>query len=111
MFNQDLLLSPIVASNEPGHQGWYFLVLRSDGEVGQPNGVHIGPISMAEKTMESYLKEGVTTTDTIEEFNKMKDWYNKKVMKWWKHSILDTIDFEQRELLKHIEEGFPKEKQ
>lgn len=107
MYNHDILMSPIVPSDEPGREGYYFLVLRFNGSVGQPNGVHRGPVTMATETQKSYIKAGVLETSTMEEFNKMKDWY-LKIVKQLKYTVLDTIAFTHKELLQHVKEGFPK---
>lgn len=106
MFNHDILISPVMSCSDPGRYGEYFLVLRSNGTVSQPNGVHIGEAGMAEDTRASYLKEGVMEAGTIEEFNKMKDWYIS-VIGLLKYTVIDTINFTQKGLVENIEGSFP----
>lgn len=100
----DILVSPVQQAFFPD-EGEFFQVLRSDGGISTPNGVHTGSCS-CEGTRNSYFKKGVQEAEDMDEFNLLRSWY-LKIMPSIIFSIADGVEFSVRNDMKDLIRGFP----
>lgn len=100
----DILISPVQYSEEVGYEGEFFEVLRSDGGISKPNGVHVD--HSCKGTRKRYIKAGIQVAKDMDEFNFLKDWY-LKIMPNIIFSIANGIEFSIKGQMKDLISSFP----